>query len=304
MPKGQSDAELQQAVLKGAGGKKPKFDPDTLTPEVRAVYDGMLAEYTKKTQTHGKEQKAMKEQLDRVTAAATQAANTVQYYERMLAQVYQEGGDAGAGAGAGYESAGAGPGRSPGGNGQMEPPQWEPFDRGSQEGLIQHHLGNYHKQLTEVYNGLVKGIMELQAYNLQLQRVTMAPLYAKMGLEMPDIQKIVNAAPQYGHNLEQAYRAVYESPKVWDQASKFDANTKTIADLQSKVKMLEAAGRSPNAGVLGGTAGPVPRTVAKGQAPKTYAEIAATISPGEVYAPEGAGAGAGTAGAGGGGSAE
>lgn len=298
MPKGQSDAEL-----KGAGGKKPKFDPDTLTPELRAIYDGMSAEYTKKTQAHGKEQAAMKEQLAKVTAAATQAASTVQYYERMLAQVYQEGGDAGAGAGAGYESAGQGT-RSPGGNGEMETPQWEPFDRSSQEGLIRHHLGNYHKQLTEVYNGLVKGIMELQAYNLQLQRVTTAPLYAKMGMEMPDIQKIVSAAPQYGHNLEQAYRAVYESPKVWEQAGKFDANTKTIADLQTKVKALEAAGRSPNAGVLGGTAGPVPRTVAKGQAPKTYAEIAASISPGEVYAPDGGEAGAGTAGAGGGGSAE
>lgn len=299
MPRGQSDA---QAAAAAAVGVKPpvkgKFDPNTLDASVRPVYDSMLAEFTKKTQGASKIQKDAETKLSALQKQIDDLTGTIQYYERLLPSMY---GGQGADPNAGVEEAdrGAEVRGEAGVNGEV---QWNPFDPEGVRSVAQAEIASYHKKLEKVYNQLVKGIMELQAYNLQLMKVQLTPLAQKLGVELPDLNKIIQAAPQYGYNLEQAYRAVYESPDIWKRATEHGEIVKERDSLKEKLAAAEAARAST--GLLGGTTGPVPRTVAKGQKPRTYQEVAASISPAEIFGGEG-GAGAGTAdGAGGGGTTQ
>lgn len=302
MPVGVSDAGVDAGKTKPSlkpVSKKVKFDPDTLAPELRGIYDSMLAEFTTKTQDAAKIKKESEERLAALQKQVEDLSGTIQYYERLLPAIYQQGGEgAGDGGAAGRPAGRIG---VEAGAPVNDEANWNPFDPESARAAARAEIRAYHEMLSKEYDKLVKGIMELEAYNLQLMKIQLMPIAQKVGIDLPDLNKIIQAAPQYGYNLEQAYRAVYESPEVYKRGTtEYAALVKERDDLKTKIAEADAAKAAMP--MLGGTTGPIPRTVAKGKQPKTYSEVAATISPVEIFGDVG-GAGAGTAGGAGAGEA-
>lgn len=265
---------------------KKKFDPNTLPAELKPIYADMQAQFTKKMQELDAKSKEFDRQAQGMRAQLEGAQRTIQQLEAQLNTVQSAGTNAAAvGANAATGQTGA---RSVGFN-PVDLARYDPFDPQSVAGLIEDYFRQYHGYIENAWAQLWRSLLELQAYNYQVMR-----LVAKN--PDIDIEKVVAAAPQYGNNLELAARALYESPKVYERAKSAEKLEADLAAARAKIAELER--KSTPVGVLGGTVGPVPRTVAKGAPPRTYAEVAATEDPVSFVSPEGvAGTAAGTSGA-------
>jgi len=248
-------------------GEKKKFDPNTLAPELKPVYQAMQAEFTRKMQELEAKSKQFEQQAAGMRAQLEGAQAIISQLENQLATLRAAGTGA-AGAAATEPRVGFAP---------VNTDAYDPFDPRSVAGLIEDYFKQYHAYIENAWNQLWRSLLELQAYNYQVMR-----LIAKN--PDIDIEKVVSLAPQYGNNLEMAARALYESPEMYkkaQEASKLDAELKAA---QAKIKELEA--KATPTGVLGGTVGPIPRTVAKGRPPRTYAEVAATEDPASLVLPD------------------
>lgn len=248
--------------------KPKKVDPSTLPPELKPIYEEMLADYTRKTQAAAKKEeeasRALAEAQERMKALESQVA----YYSQMLLPFLEKGAVQEQAAASAAQNAQNPPFEVP------VPEKWDPFDPGSVRDYVGRALSSYHNMLLGAYNSLLQGIYNLQAYNYQL---------LKTALKSPnvDLDKVIELAPKFGGDLEMAARALTESPVKYREAERVPTLEAELAKAQARIKELEA--RATPKSFLGGTTGPVSRITLRGNAPKNYDEVVSSISPEEIF---------------------
>ncbi len=260
----------------GSKGSNPTLErliaglPEEAANRVREVYRGMLADYTRSKQKLAEKERQYEQERAELAKRVEEAERLARYYEQIVAPYLENQGSAQAQAyGQAYTPTQT----------SYVPENYDPYNPESVSELVRRHLAEYHNWVTRAAQDLWRSILELQAYNVQAMK-----LLAKN----PDVDlaKVAQLAPQYGYDLMKAYQAVYESPKVWEEAKNAEELRKQLEETQRRLKELEARSYP---GMLGGTvaSGQVPRggKPKSTQPPRTYLEAVSDVNPEDLFTP-------------------
>jgi chaperonin cofactor prefoldin len=233
----QDEPQASEETQEAPAESKPKYkvNPADLPPELRAIYQSMQADYTRKTQRLAEERKKYEQEMAQMRQQMEDLQRQLQGYERWvydLAQYYA--GAAGAPTAPPQpptqQRGGNGPLTSPAGQTATNLPELNPWDPESVRSYMTALLAERERAYSEYLAQLMRELVALNARNTQAAIAAARLLARDPSVEAHLDSLWQDALTKYGGDLNKAYEA-------------FSKTMSERKSLEEKVKKLEQANK-------------------------------------------------------------